>query len=71
MKPKKQAAGTLTLGEAQKAFGVSRTKLWRLIAKFEIPVVTDLMDERVKRVKAADVDRILREAEKVKQGTAA
>jgi len=71
MRTANDKAGTLTLGEAQKAFGVSRTKLWRLISKFEIPVFTDLMDERIKRVRATDVDRILREAEKVKQGIAA
>lgn len=63
--------GTMTLGEAQKAFGVSRTKLWRLIGKFEVPVFTDLMDERVKRVRAADVQRILEEADRVKRGIAA
>jgi predicted DNA-binding protein (UPF0251 family) len=66
-----EESGTLTLGEAQRAFGVSRTKLWRLISKFEIPVVTDLMDERIKRVKASDVNRVLQEAEKVKRGIAA
>jgi predicted DNA-binding protein (UPF0251 family) len=59
---------TETLKEARKRLGVSRTALWRLIRKYEIEVVDDILDGRAKRVRVADIDRIIEEARRVRSG---
>jgi hypothetical protein len=62
---------TLTLTEAEKYLSVSRVTLWRLIRQYKVPTFTDVLDRRVKRVKRSDLDRILAEADRVREGEAA
>lgn len=66
-----QALETETLTEAQKRLGVARATLWRLIRKYDVKTLPDVLDSRVKRVRKADIDRILEEAERVRRGLAA
>lgn len=62
---------TETLTEAQKRLGVARATLWRLIRKYKVETLPDVLDSRVKRVRKADIDRILEDAERVRGGIAA
>jgi excisionase family DNA binding protein len=62
---------TLTLTEAEKYLSVSRATLWRLIRQYGIPTFTDVLDRRVKRVRRTDIDQILAEADRVREGEAA
>jgi predicted DNA-binding protein (UPF0251 family) len=66
-----QAIETETLTEAQKRLGVARATLWRLIRRYDVKTLTDVLDSRVKRVRRADIDRILEDAERVRRGIAA
>jgi len=66
-----QAIETETLTEAQKRLGVARATLWRLIRKYKVETLSDVLDSRVKRVRKADIDRILEDAERVRRGIAA
>jgi excisionase family DNA binding protein len=59
---------TETLKQAQKRLGISRTTLWRLIRKYKIEVADDVLDGRSKRVKTSDVDRILKDAMRIRKG---
>jgi predicted DNA-binding transcriptional regulator AlpA len=62
---------TETLTEAQKRLGVARATLWRLIRKYNVDTFPDVLDSRVKRVRKADINRILDDAERVRRGVAA
>jgi hypothetical protein len=62
---------TFTLTEAEKYLNVSRVTLWRLIRQYKVPTFTDVLDRRVKRVRRADIDQILAEADRVREGEAA
>jgi transposase len=66
-----QALETETLTEAQKRLGVARATLWRLIRKYKVETLPDVLDSRAKRVRRADIDRILQDAERVRRGIAA
>ena len=66
-----QALETETLTEAQKRLGVARATLWRLIRKYDVNTFPDVLDSRVKRVRKAEIDRILEDAERVRRGIAA
>jgi predicted DNA-binding transcriptional regulator AlpA len=66
-----QALETETLTEAQKRLGVARATLWRLIKKYNVETLPDVLDSRAKRVRRADIDRILQDAERVRRGIAA
>jgi transposase len=66
-----RALETETLTEAQKRLGVARATLWRLIRKYNIEALPDVLDSRVKRVRKADIDRILEDAKRVRRGIAA
>lgn len=66
-----QAIETETLTEAQKRLGVARATLWRLIRKYNVETLPDVLDSRVKRVRRADIDRILEDADRVRRGIAA
>lgn len=66
-----QPLETETLTEAQKRLGVARATLWRLIKKYDVKTLPDVLDSRVKRVRRADIDRILEDAERVRRGIAA
>lgn len=59
---------TETLKQARLRLGVSRTALWRLIRKYGIEVVDDVLDGRAKRVRVADIDKILEDARRVRRG---
>jgi predicted DNA-binding protein (UPF0251 family) len=67
----KQKRETLTLTEAQELLGVSRSTLWRILKTYQIQALTDVLDTRVKLVRKADIERVLADAEKVRQGIAA
>lgn len=62
---------TFTLTEAEKYLGVSRATLWRIIRRYRITTYTDVLDQRVKRVRRADIDAVRAEAESVREGRAA
>jgi predicted DNA-binding protein (UPF0251 family) len=68
---KEHGPQTLTITEAQERLGVSRTTLWRLLRTYQIDTLTDVLDTRVKRVRAADIDRVLEDAARVRRGIAA
>lgn len=59
---------TETLTQARARLGVSRTALWRLLRKFRVEVVEDVLDGRAKRVRVADIDRIREESRRVRSG---
>jgi predicted DNA-binding protein (UPF0251 family) len=67
----KQKRETLTLTEAQELLGVSRSTLWRILKTYQLQTLTDVLDTRVKLVRKADIERVLADAEKVRQGIAA
>ena len=62
---------THTLGEAQQRLKISRTTLWRVLRKYQIVVLEDVLDARVKRVRATDIERIEAEADNIRKGLAA
>lgn len=59
---------TETLKQARQRLKVSRTALWRLIRKYKIEVADDVLDGRAKRVRVADIDKILEEARRIRRG---
>jgi predicted DNA-binding protein (UPF0251 family) len=59
---------TETLKRARERLGVSRTALWRLIRKYKIEVVNDVLDGRAKRVRVADINRVIEEARRIRNG---
>jgi predicted DNA-binding protein (UPF0251 family) len=67
----KQQRETLTLTEAQELLGVSRSTLWRILKTYQLQTLTDILDTRVKLVRKSDIERVLADAEKVRQGIAA
>jgi hypothetical protein len=62
---------TFTLTEAEKYLSVSRVTLLRLIRQYKVTTFTDVLDRRVKRVRRSDIDRILADADRVREGEAA
>jgi hypothetical protein len=62
---------TFTLTEAERYLSVSRVTLWRLIRQYKVATLTDVLDRRVKRVRRSDIDRILADADRVREGEAA
>lgn len=62
---------TETLSEAARRLGVARTTLWRLLKQYQVNTVRDVLDSRSKRVRKADIDRIIDDAERVRRGLAA
>lgn len=71
MSAAKKVVETLTLTEAQQQLGVARNTLWRIIKKYNISTFNDVLDSRVKRVRLADIQHVLEEAERVRRGIAA
>jgi predicted DNA-binding protein (UPF0251 family) len=59
---------TQSLSEAQKMLQVSRTTLWRVLRKYGVEVVEDVLDARIKRVRVTDLRRIQADAERVRKG---
>jgi hypothetical protein len=62
---------TFSMTEAEKYLGVSRVTLWRIIRQHQIPTFTDVLDQRVKRVRRADLDDVKAKADRVREGEAA
>lgn len=62
------SVSTQSLSEAQKTLQVSRTTLWRVLRKYGVEVVEDVLDARIKRVRITDLMRIQAEAERVRKG---
>ena len=62
---------TQSLSEAQKTLQISRTTLWRILRKYGVEVVEDVLDARIKRVRVTDLKRIQTDAERVRKGLAA
>lgn len=62
---------TMTLSEAEKHLGVSRVTLWRIIREHRIATFSDVLDKRVKRVRANDILGVLDEADRMRKGEAA
>ncbi len=59
---------SLKITEAHRRLGVSRATLWRIIKQYGVEVVPDVLDSRIKRVKIADIQRILENAERARRG---
>jgi predicted DNA-binding protein (UPF0251 family) len=49
---------TITLEDAQRLLGVSRTTLWRLLKKSSIEPQTDTLHRNIKRITVADIRKI-------------
>jgi predicted DNA-binding protein (UPF0251 family) len=64
----KEDKKTETLKQARERLGVSRTALWRLIRKYNIEVVADVLDGRAKRVRVADIDKIITDSQRIRGG---
>jgi predicted DNA-binding transcriptional regulator AlpA len=64
-------AKTLSLSQAEKYIGVSRATLWRIIRQYQIETQPDVLDRRIKRVRRADLDKVIEEANRVREGEAA
>lgn len=62
---------TQSLSEAQKTLQISRTTLWRILRKYGVEVVEDVLDARIKRVRVTDLKRIQTDAERVRKGLTA
>ncbi|MDQ3803403.1 MAG: hypothetical protein M3416_06055 [Acidobacteriota bacterium] len=43
---------------------MARATLWRLIRKYNVETLPGVLDSRVKRVRKADIDQILEDAER-------
>lgn len=48
----------VTVQEAAERLGVSRQKVWRLIADGTLPAHADVLDRRQKLIATADLDRL-------------
>ena len=68
MSENEESKKTETLKQARQRLGVSRTALWRLIRKYEIEVADDVLDGRAKRVRVAEIDKVLEDAQRVRRG---
>jgi predicted DNA-binding protein (UPF0251 family) len=69
MSPNQTEAVTIT--EAYRRLGVSRSTLWRIIKQYDIEVIPDVLDTRIKRVRVADIQRVVDDAERARRGIAA
>ena len=61
----------VTITEAYRRLGVSRSTLWRIIKQYDIEVIPDVLDTRIKRVRVADIQRVMDDAERARRGIAA
>lgn len=48
----------LTLTQARKLLGVSRTKLWTLVKEGQLTIYKDPLNKRVRLVRREDVERL-------------
>ena len=61
----------VTITEAYRRLGVSRSTLWRIIKQYDIEVIPDVLDTRIKRVRVADIQRVMDDADRARRGIAA
>jgi len=59
---------TLSTTEAINMVGVSRATFWRLVKRYNIPTIEDVLDRRVKLIRREDVTKLLAFARRVRNG---
>jgi ACT domain-containing protein len=59
---------TVSTTEAINMVGVSRATFWRLIKRYNIPTIEDVLDRRVKLIRREDVTKLLAFARRVRNG---
>jgi predicted DNA-binding transcriptional regulator AlpA len=57
--------------EAINMVGVSRATFWRLVKRYNIPTIEDVLDRRVKLIRREDVTKLLAFARSVRNGEVA
>lgn len=62
---------TVSTTEAIAMVGVSRATFWRLVKRYHIPTIEDVLDRRVKLIRREDVDKLLAFARSVRNGESA
>lgn len=59
---------TVSTTEAINMVGVSRATFWRLVKRYNIPTIEDVLDRRVKLIRREDVTKLLAFARSVRNG---
>ncbi len=59
---------TVSTTDAIKMVGVSRATFWRLVKRYNIPTIEDVLDRRVKLIRREDVNKLLAFARHVRNG---
>jgi ACT domain-containing protein len=59
---------TVSTTEAINMVGVSRATFWRLVKRYNIPTIEDVLDRRVKLIRREDVNKLLTFARRVRNG---
>ena len=59
---------TVSTTEAISLVGVSRATFWRLVKRYNIPTIEDVLDRRVKLIRREDVNKLLAFARRVRNG---
>ncbi len=59
---------TVSTTEAINLVGVSRATFWRLVKRYNIPTIEDVLDRRVKLIRRDDVNKLLALARRVRNG---
>jgi len=59
---------TVSTTEAINMVGVSRATFWRLVKRYNIPTIEDVLDRRVKLIRREDVTKLLEFARRVRNG---
>lgn len=62
---------TVSTTEAIGMVGVSRATFWRLVKRYNIPTIEDVLDRRVKLIRREDVTKLLEFARSVRNGEVA
>lgn len=62
---------TVSTTEAISMVGVSRSTFWRLVKRYNIPTLEDVLDRRLKLIRREDVDRLISFARSVRNGETA
>ena len=62
---------TVSTTEAISMVGVSRATFWRLVKRYNIPTIEDVLDRRVKLIRRDDVNKLLSFARSVRNGETA
>ena len=59
---------TVSTTEAINMVGVSRATFWRLVKRYNISTIEDVLDRRVKLIRREDVNKLLAFARRVRNG---